>query len=254
MADPARVVGPTEFRRGLYAGTSALRGRPVNGAHDMGGMHGFGPVRPEATVSPFHAPWEGRVCAMMMALRHRGVFNLDEMRRAIETIPPSQYLALTYFERWAMALHMLLLEKGQLTGPEIEATLHRFKQDPDLVRGLERRNSPSLADAVLAAMNRPPRRPRDTANPRFRPGDRVVAKNQHVKDHTRLPRYVRGRQGVIHRVHGDYDFPDTKAHGRGAHPCPVYSVRFAARELWGDAASPRDSLYIDLWENYLDPV
>ena len=226
----------------------------MNGVHDMGGMHGFGPVRPDGTVSPFHTPWEGRVCAMMRALISRRVFNLDEMRRAIETIPPSQYLASSYFERWATALQILLLEKGQLTGPEIEATLHRFEEEPDRARHLERRNIPSLADAVLAAMDRPPRRPRAAANPRFRPGDRVVAKNQHVQSHTRLPRYVRGRQGVIHRVHGDYDFPDTKAHGRGEHPCPVYSVRFAARELWGDAASPRDSVYIDLWENYLDPV
>ena len=226
----------------------------MNGAHDMGGMHGFGPVHPDAVVSPFHAPWEGRVWAMMWTLIRRRVFNLDEMRRAIETIPPSQYLASTYFERWATALHMLLLEKGQITGPEIEAAIHQFEREPERVGGLERRNNPALADAVLAAMDRPPQGRREATHPRFRPGDRVVAKNQHVPGHTRLPRYVRGRSGVIHRVHGDYDFPDTKAHGRGEHPCPVYSVRFAARELWGDAASPRDSVYIDLWENYLDPV
>jgi nitrile hydratase len=65
---------------------------------------------------------------------------------------------------------------------------------------------------------------------------------------------VRGKQGIVHQVRGVYDFPDTKAHGRGAHPAPVYSVRFSAPELWGDVASARDSVYIDLWENYLDPV
>ncbi len=226
----------------------------MNGAHDMGGMHGFGPVHPDAVASPFHAPWEGRVWAMMWTLIRRRVFNLDEMRRAIETIPPSQYLASTYFERWATALHMLLLEKGQITGPEVEAAIHQFEREPERVGGLERRNNPALADAVLAAMDRPPQGRREATHPRFRPGDRVVAKNQHVPGHTRLPRYVRGRQGVIHRVHGDYDFPDTKAHGRGEHPCAVYSVRFAARELWGDGASPRDSVYIDLWENYLVPA
>ncbi len=86
----------------------------MNGVHDMGGMHGFGPVDREETGSPFHAPWEGRVGAMMMALVRRRVFNLDEMRRAIESIPPAQYLASTYFERWLTALRMLLEEDGRV--------------------------------------------------------------------------------------------------------------------------------------------
>jgi len=217
-------------------------------------MHGFGPVRREEEGGPFHVPWEGRVCAMMRNLVLQGVFNLDEFRRTIESLPPEQYLALTYFERWAAAVQRLLIEKGKLTPSEIEATLRRLEQDTTRARRVERRDNPALAGSILDTMQRPPTPPRKAANPRFHPGDRVVAKNQHVKEHTRLPRYVRGKQGVIHHVRGVYDFPDTKAHGRGEHPQPVYSVRFAARELWGDAASPKDTLYIDLWESYLDPV
>lgn len=189
----------------------------------------------------------------MMALVRRRVFNLDEMRRAIESIPPAQYLASTYFERWLTALRMLLEEKRVLTASEIEAMVQQLKEEPQRLRQLRRRNDPALAEAILQEMNRPPGRPRGATSPRFRPGDRVVAKNQHVQGHTRLPRYARGKQGIVHRVHGVYDFPDTKAHGRGEHPHPVYSVRFQARELWGDAASARDSVYIDLWESYLDP-
>lgn len=222
----------------------------MNGVHDMGGMHGFGPVDRTETESPFHAPWEGRVRAMMTTLIRLGVFNLDEMRRAIESIPPAQYLTSTYFERWLAALRMLLEEKGVLTASEIEAMLQQLQDAPQS----SRRNDPALVDALLQNAPRPPWLPPGATTPRFRPGDRVVAKNQHVKGHTRLPRYVRGKQGIVHQVRGVYDFPDTKAHGRGAHPAPVYSVRFSAPELWGDVASGRDSVYIDLWENYLDPV
>ncbi|HEX9244828.1 MAG TPA: SH3-like domain-containing protein, partial [bacterium] len=137
---------------------------------------------------------------------------------------------------------------------EIEAMLHKLRQEPERLLRPARRDDPALAAGILAEIERLPQRPREAAGSRFQPGDRVAARNQHVQGHTRLPRYVRGKEGVIHRVHGVYDFPDTKAHGRGGHPAPVYSVRFAARDLWGDAASPRDSVYIDLWENYLDPA
>ena len=58
----------------------------------------------------------------------------------------------------------------------------------------------------------------------------------HPRGHTRLPRYARGKRGVIHRCHGIHVFPDTHAHGQGEQPQPLYSVRFDARELWGEAA------------------
>ncbi len=226
----------------------------MNGVHDVGGMHGFGPIHREETGSVFHAPWEGRVRAMMHALRHRHVFNTDEMRRTIESLPPAQYLTSTYFERWLAALRMLLIEKGVFTAAEIDAVFRQFTQKTPRLQELERRQNPDLADAILEDI----RHPRPTAHrasaPRYHPGDRVVAKTRHVKEHTRLPRYARGKRGVIHRVHGIYTFPDTFAHGRGENPQPVYSVCFAAQELWGDAGPPNHRVYIDLWESYLDPA
>lgn len=89
--------------------------------------------------------------------------------------------------------------------------------------------------------------------PRFHAGQRVRARNIHPAGHTRLPRYARGKTGVVDRIHGGYVFPDTTAHGLGENPQYVYSVRFAARELWGEQASPRDSVYVDLWDDYLEP-
>lgn len=224
----------------------------MNGVHDMGGMHGFGPVDHEEGGPLFHAPWEGRVRAMLQALVARGLFNLDEQRRAIESLPPQQYLTSTYFERWLAALRLLVEEKGLLTAPEIEAGARRLERGSGSAP--VRRDDPSLAARVVDEIVHPRLRPRTALASRFRPGDRVRAKNQHVRGHTRLPRYIRGKQGIVDRVHGIYDFPDTKAHGRAATPQPVYSVRFAAPELWGDAAAPNDSVCIDLWESYLDPA
>ncbi len=221
----------------------------MNGVHDVGGMHGFGPVRRDSPTLPFHAPWEGRVCAMMMALRRRGAFNIDEMRRTIESISPADYLALTYFERWLAALRMLMVEKGLLTAAEVDVAFKELERSGDRLKRPKRRDDP-----VLARGGEAPRQGRESPAPRFHPGDRVVARNRHVREHTRLPRYARGRPGVVHRVHGVYNLPDASAHGLGERPQPVYSVRFAARDLWGESAEPNHSVYIDLWESYLDPV
>jgi nitrile hydratase subunit beta len=226
----------------------------VNGVHDVGGMHGFGPIRRDDGGSPFHASWEGRVHGMMAALIRLGVFNLDEMRRAIESIPPARYLASGYYDRWLEALGALAVEKGRLTPAEIDAARERFAREPLRVRRLARRDDPARAAAIRAGFTLTSGPAREPVPPRFHPGDRVRAKNRHVREHTRLPRYVRGKRGIIHRIHGTYIFPDTNAHGRGKNPQPVYSVRFEARDLWADDAPRGDAVYIDLWESYLDPA
>ena len=86
-----------------------------------------------------------------------------------------------------------------------------------------------------------------------RPRDAVRARIINPEGHTRLPRYARGKRGVIHRCHGVHVFPDTNAHGRGEDPQPLYSVRFDARELWGESAEGNHAVHIDLWESYLLP-
>ena len=90
--------------------------------------------------------------------------------------------------------------------------------------------------------------------PRFKPGDKIVVRNIHPGGHTRLPRYIRGKRGVIEKDHGVFILPDTNAHGRGKNPESVYTVRFDAREVWGEQAAVRDSIYLDLWESYLEPA
>ena len=89
---------------------------------------------------------------------------------------------------------------------------------------------------------------------KFQPGDRVVVRNLNPLGHTRAPRYIRCKTGVIDRDHGVMVFPDTNAAGTGKTPQHVYSVRFAAREVWGPDASAKEAIYIDLWDDYLDPA
>jgi nitrile hydratase len=90
------------------------------------------------------------------------------------------------------------------------------------------------------------------ATPHFKAGQRVRARNINPAGHTRLPRYARGKTGVVTRDHGVFVFPDTNAHFLGEQPQHLYSVRFAARELWGEHASPRDFIYLDLFDDYLE--
>ena len=76
----------------------------MDGVHDMGGMDGFGKVEAEQNEPPFHAPWEGRVLAMQRAMGYAGAWHIDHSRFAQEKLPPHDYLAASYYQRWALAM------------------------------------------------------------------------------------------------------------------------------------------------------
>jgi nitrile hydratase beta subunit len=214
----------------------------LNGVHDMGGMHGLGAVAPEADEPVFHADWEARVFALVLASPTRG--NIDAGRHQRELIPGPDYLAMSYYERWFAALGAMLVKSGAVTAAELASG----KPDPAAAKATPRLSS----DAVASALSRRGSYQREGAAPGFEIGERVRARNIHPVGHTRLPRYVRGRLGVVERRHGAHVFPDAHASGRGENPQPLYTVRFAARELWGPHASDRDSVSLDLWEPYLE--
>ena len=200
----------------------------MNGAHDMGGVHGFGPVVAEPDEPWFHAEWERRVFAMVIALGAGGKWNIDASRFARENRPPAEYLDMTYYELWLAGLERLLAERGY----------------PDRVlRG----------EDVPAAMARGGPAARESSHPaRFAVGDRVLTRNTHPHTHTRLPRYARDKVGVVELVHGTHVFPDSNAHFAGEDPQWLYTVRFTARELWG--RDTPDSVTIDAFEPYLSPA
>ena len=226
----------------------------MNGVHDMGGMHGMGPVEAEKDEPAFHEEWEGRVFAMTLAAGYLGRWNIDMSRSMREQMPAAEYLATTYYDHWLWALERLLDANGLVQPDETERRM-RAPQPGQVPVLSQAELSPLLAADVEATLRRAPTaQVDDEVAPRFRPGDRVRARNIHPTGHTRLPRYARGREGTIDRDHGVWVFPDTSAAGQGTRPQHVYSVRFAARELWGAEASARDAVYVDLWDDYMDPV
>ena len=93
----------------------------MNGIHDLGGMHGLGPISPEADEPVFHQPWEGRMFALFIATFAGGNFNVDEFRYAIERMEPAHYLTSPYYEHWLNSVETLLTEKGVITREELDA-------------------------------------------------------------------------------------------------------------------------------------
>jgi nitrile hydratase len=222
----------------------------VDGVHDLGGMHGFGPIDRDPDERGFHARWEAVVTAMQNAVM-RGVMNIDEFRHGIERMEPARYLGVTYFEKWLDGMSRVLVEKGVITADALDARTKFFEERPDEPASAALSVPP--AGSASRAMPLMSFRRDATAPPRFAPGDRVTTRNDHPTGHTRLPRYARGKRGTIARDYGTQVFPDTHAHGRGESPQPLYSVAFDARELWGESAEPNTVIHLDLWESYLLP-
>jgi nitrile hydratase len=219
----------------------------VNGVHDMGGMQGFGPVKREANEPVFHARWEARVLAIRRALGGWRKWNIDAGRYSIETLPPADYLCMSYYEKWFASAVKLALQSGLITQRELE-TGHR---DPSVPVA----TPPLTADKVMTVIRAGGPTKRETnATPRFASGQAVRARDINPIGHTRLPRYVRGRQGTIECHHGAHVFPDSNARFEGEKPQYLYTVRFEARELWGEAANRSDAVFVDLWEDYLEAV
>jgi nitrile hydratase beta subunit len=216
----------------------------MNGVHDMGGMHGFGPVAPERDEPVFHGDWEGRVLALNRAMGYARLWNIDQSRAAIEVLPPDVYLTHSYYEKWLLRLEQLLIER-QLVGADEMAAGHALRPGKPLQRKLEAAN-------VAAALTRGSygREPRAPA--RFKVGDRVRTRNINPATHTRLPRYARGRVGTIECVRGCHVFPDSVAIGQGENPQWLYTVRFEGRELWGEGSDPNLKVSIEAFEPYLD--
>lgn len=217
----------------------------MNGVHDMGGMAGLGRIEPEPEGHVFHHAWEGRVHALNLASPTRS--NIDAGRHQRELIPGPDYLRMSYYEKWFQALGERLVQQGLVTAKEMAGGRAEA--------GFEKATPRLLAADVAAAVSRRGSYVRQAAAPpQFAVGDAVRARNINPEGHTRLPRYARGRAGVVTAFHGAHVFPDANAHGKGEDPRPLYAVRFTARELWGEAASPRDTISLDLWEPYLEPA
>ncbi len=223
----------------------------MNGIHDMGGMHGFGPIELEENEPVFHQPWEGRVSAMRRTIP--GVASPYGGRFLIESIPPDLYLKSSYYERWLLSFEDALLKKGLITAEELDEKTSFYRENPDAE--VPREAAPELAKSTLETpytVEAPSEPDGRGITPRFEIGDSVRAANINISGHTRLPKYVRGRVGTVAKLYNAQDIQDHVPElAKGSQL--VYSVRFDGRELWGDTAESNQVLYIDMWESYLEP-
>ncbi len=219
----------------------------MNAVHDVGGVPGLGGVEPEPDEPVFHAEWERRVFAMHVAMGATGEWTLDGVRAARESIPPPGFLSLSYYETFLAAIQRLAA-LHRLVSPDEIAAGHSLRDAKPRVRTLS-------ADDVLGVLARGSSPERAAPHPaRFGAGDVVRARDVEPVSHTRLPHYARGHIGTVVLVHGCHAFPDTRALGLGDDPQWLYTVRFDARELWGERADPTLSVSVDAFEPYLEPV
>ncbi len=218
----------------------------TNSVHDMGGMHGFGPVEAEPAEPPFHARWEGRVLALQRAMGFTGLWTIDAGRASLEALPPLDYLGSSYYRRWFLGLENRLVQRGLVSADEIAA-------GRSLRAGVQLPRKLTAADVEKTQTRGNFARP--TNQPaRFKEGDRVRTRNLNPATHTRLPRYARGKTGTVEAIRGCHVFPDTAALGQGDNPQWLYTVVFTARELWGADADPAVRVSIEAFEPYLDPA
>ncbi len=216
----------------------------MDGPHDLGGRQGFGPVAVDEKEEPFHSDWEARMWAMDHSIRYPEDWNIDWWRHSRELIHPLDYLTRPYFDQWMQTYAALLVDSGIATVAEIvsgRATTPGPKVEP-----------PLAAANVRKAAHHAARFDRDEGPaPGFGIGDRVRTRAHGIPTHTRLPAYVRGRNGTIERYCGNHVLPDASAVGRERAE-PLYTVMFDAGELWPEAKGRRERVHLDLWESYLE--
>lgn len=215
----------------------------ASGVHDIGGLQGFGVIDSKDDETTFHAEWERRVFGMMITSGHRMI----SMRPDIENIDPETYLKSSYYELWLIALETGLVDRGVISQEELTSRAVDFVEPASAP---SRNDDPGLTDEVLKRRYSQ-RSKRYSGTPRFKPGDRVLVHSEQKARHTRVPRYVRGKLGLVQSVRGVYELIDLKVEGVSV-PEPVYSIRFDARELWGERKEGNGSVCIDLWDSYLE--
>ena len=220
----------------------------MDGIHDLGGMHGFGPVVVPGGEAPYHERWEGRVFALHLLVKLERLGARPGGRATREEMDPADYLAASYYERWLWSAEQGLLRKGTIAAGEVEELMGRLAAggpEPPPHRDPEQ-----AARAVMWLQEVVPMQP--ATRSRFVPGQGVRVRRMHPAGHTRCPRYVRGALGVVERVRGLGELPDLAVYSKDAPVEPVYSVAFRSDELWGRGEEPPWTVALDLWESYLE--
>jgi nitrile hydratase len=219
----------------------------MDGVHDMGGLEGFGPIVDEPESMGFHAVWHGRMFALSRVVRYTLPFGGDHVRQAIERMEPGRYLKASYYAKWLEGNITCLKAVGAIT--EAELAGGAVEPLPETL-GAPRAMAADLASGFIfggMTSNRTP----PAASPGFEIGETVRTIAHGIAGHTRLPRYARGKHGVIEAFHGAFVLADANAAGAPRTEW-CYRIAFGARELWGAEAAEGDSVTLDVWESYLE--
>jgi nitrile hydratase len=216
----------------------------MDGVHDLGGREGFGPIQGLGDGRPFHEQWEIRAFGLAQAAAGDSDWSIDWFRHCRELIVPADYLTRSYFDHWLLTLAAEMMDVGYITLAELKSGASTFTPQPGY--------PPETAEEARAYAKNPRSYAVEIdARPSFALGVTVRGKMSGHSGHTRLPGYVRGRKGSIFARHGAHVFPDASA--RGEHKAEhLYTVSFAASELWPEAKDRPDRVFVDLWESYLE--
>ena len=218
----------------------------MDGVHDLGGKQGYGPIDVLEPVEPFHSEWEARAWALSKGFE--GVppdITIDWWRHVRETSIPADYLTRPYLDSWLETDMTTLVDSKICT---IEELATGKSATPPIGEAV----SFSVADAIAANRASATRFDRPIeVEPKFAVGNQIVAHQNASTGHTRLPGYARGRAGKIHSHHGAHLFPDAVSKGIEVAE-HLYTVAFAAKDLWPEAANSKDVVFLDLWESYLE--
>jgi nitrile hydratase subunit beta len=223
------------------------------GPHDLGGMHGLGPV-PLDDDSIWHERWEARLTGATLAAVVSGILVPPTHRTAIEGLHPVAYMSMSYFQNWQYALERMSVISGAVTAEEIEERVAELLENSDT--SLPSGSNPEIKSRVEHLMNVgiPAEVIEQHRPPHFAVGDTVITKCVTAvpgRDHTRIPGYAQGRKGVIVSVHPPMILEDALVADGTIRLEDVYSVRLHSADIW-PATGQAHHILVDLWDSYLD--
>ncbi|MDB5396916.1 MAG: nthB [Rhodospirillales bacterium] len=208
----------------------------MNSLHDLGGMHGFGPVWKTPEGVAFHSDAEQRVFRLMMGLMAGGWCDTDGFRADVESLPLQVYARECFPANYLAGMEKQLERRGLLMPGDLEAWMAGIKLGPRA----------TVPPAIMGERQEVP------LPSLFRTGDIVRIRSINPEGHTRLPRYLRGQVGTITAQRGIFDFPDALAARTGRRPQPVYTVEFRATDVWGPEAAANDRLSAEMFQDYIE--
>jgi nitrile hydratase beta subunit len=224
------------------------------GPHDLAGTPGLGPIPLGDGESIWREPWEGRVLGTTIAAVTGGILVPPTHRTEIEGLHPVAYMSMSYYEQWLYALERSSVAAGAVTPEEVESRVAELSENPDAP--LPRRSNPEIKSRTEHLINAGvPAGPDELDRPPcFTPGDTVITKRVTVvpgRDHTRIPGYAQGRNGVIVLVHRPMILEDALVADGEVRLEYVYSVRLDSADVWPHTGGAHQ-IVVDLWESYLE--